>query len=575
MGKFLLGVLVGLVFAVLACVILLLAIGKLAASKQAPAIAGNSILVVNLEGDFPEVAPVEFPLPFLEQQSPVTVRDYWSSLRYAATDKRIKAIVIRPRGLSAGWAKIEELRAGLANFKNSGKPVYAMLEGSGTHEYYVASVADRIYASPDDVLDVKGLRVEAMYLKGTLDKVGVNFEGDHIGRYKDAFDMFTRKDMSPETREVFNQILDQLFGDFCTTVASGRKRTADDVRAIVDQGPFTAGKAKDAGLVDVLGYEDQLYEQLEAKIGVKDAARVSLRTYSRTVPYRGDHIALLAAEGDILRGHSDDPFGGATAIASNNMAQTIRQLRKDKSVKGVIFRVDSPGGDAVASDEILHEMKLLSAEKPLVISMSDYAASGGYFISMTGDPIVAYPNTLTGSIGVIYGKFTLKELYTKLGVDKEILQRGKNADIDSDYRTLSDAGREKLHEGILSTYHSFVSKVADARKKSYDQIDPIAQGHVWMGAQAKENGLVDELGGLDKAVALIRKRAKLPADGDVTLIPYPPRRSFFEILTNSSTDQVIDAAAERKVRQTLGFLPSKALLEGGILRLMPYQINVQ
>jgi protease-4 len=220
-------------------------------------------------------------------------------------------------------------------------------------------------------------------------------------------------------------------------------------------------------------------------------------------------------------------------------------------------------------------MKLLSAEKPLVISMSDYAASGGYFISMTGDQIVAYPNTITGSIGVIYGKFTLKDLYNKLGIDKEILQRGKYADIDSDYRTLSDAGREKLHEGILSTYHSFVSKVADARKKSYDQIDPIAQGHVWMGAQAKENGLVDELGGLDKAVALIRKRAKLPADGDVTLIAYPPRRSFFEILTNSSTDQVIDAAAERKVRQTLGFLPSKALLEGGILRLMPYQINVQ
>jgi protease-4 len=324
----------------------------------------------------------------------------------------------------------------------------------------------------------------------------------------------------------------------------------------------------------VLGYDDQLYDQLEAKLGSKDLARVTLRTYSHAIPYKGDHIALLAAEGDILRGRSDDLFGGGTAIASNSMAQTIRQLRKDKSVKGVIFRVDSPGGDAVASDEILHEMKLLSADKPLVISMSDYAASGGYFISMTGDQIVAYPNTITGSIGVIYGKFTLKELYDKLGIQKELLQRGKNADIDSDYRTLSDAGRQKLHEGIVSTYHSFVSKVASARKKSYDQIDPIAQGRVWMGAQAKENGLVDELGGLDKAVALIRKRAKLPADGDVNLIPYPPRRSFFDILTSGNTDQYVDAVAERKVRETLGFLPSKALLQGGILRLMPYQISV-
>jgi protease IV len=574
MGKFLLGVLVGLLFAVLAGVIIVLAIGKVAASKQAPTIAGNSVLLVDLEGEFPEVAPVEFPLPFLEQQAAVTVRDYWSSLRYAATDKRIKAIVIRPRGLAAGWAKLQELREGLANFKKSGKPVYAMLEGSGTREYYVASIADQIYASPDDVLDVKGLLVQGMYVKGTLDKIGIGFEGDHIGRYKDAFDEFTRKDMSPETREVLNQVLDQLYGDFCATVASGRKRTVEDVRAIVDQGPFTAGKAKDAGLVDVLGYDDQLYDQLEAKLGSKDLARVTLRTYSHAIPYKGDHIALLAAEGDILRGRSDDLFGGGTAIASNSMAQTIRQLRKDKSVKGVIFRVDSPGGDAVASDEILHEMKLLSADKPLVISMSDYAASGGYFISMTGDQIVAYPNTITGSIGVIYGKFTLKELYDKLGIQKELLQRGKNADIDSDYRTLSDAGRQKLHEGIVSTYHSFVSKVASARKKSYDQIDPIAQGRVWMGAQAKENGLVDELGGLDKAVALIRKRAKLPADGDVNLIPYPPRRSFFDILTSGNTDQYVDAVAERKVRETLGFLPSKALLQGGILRLMPYQISV-
>lgn len=575
MGKFLLGVLVGLLFAGLAVIIIVLAIGKIASSKQAPTIAGASVLVLNLEGDLPEVAPVEFPIPFLEQQAPVTVRDYWSSLRYAATDKRIKAIVVRPRGLTVGWAKLQELRADLANFKNSGKPVYALLEGSGTREYYIASVADRIYASPDDLLDVKGLRLEAMYLKGTLDKIGATFEVDHAGRYKDAGDMFTRKDMSPETREVLNQVLDQLYGDFCSTVAAGRKRSVDDIRAIVDQGPFPAEKAKDAGLIDALAYEDQLYDQLGAKLGIKDLAKVSLRTYAHAVPYKGDRIALLAAEGDILRGRMDDLFGGQEVIASGNIAQTIRQLRKDKFVKGVIFRVDSPGGDAVASDEILHEMKLLSGEKPVVVSMSDYAASGGYFISMTGDQVVAYPDTVTGSIGVIYGKFDLKDLYNKLGIQKEILQRGKFADIDSDYRSLSDAGKQKLHEGILTTYHSFVSKVASARKKTFDQIEPLAQGRVWMGTQAKENGLVDELGGLDKAVALIRKRAKLSADGDVALIAYPPRRSFFDLMTGTGTDQVIDAAAERRLRIALGFLPGRAILQGGMLRLMPYQFNVR
>jgi protease IV len=573
MKKFFLGVLVGLVFAVLAGFIIILAFAKLAAPKT-PVIAANSVLVLNLDGDLPESAPVEFPLPFLERQSPVTVRDFWSSLHYAASDKRVKAIVVRPRGLSAGWAKLQEIRDDLVNFKKSGKPVYAYLEGAGTREYYVASVADRIFDSPDDLLDVKGMRLETMYLKGTLDKVGAEFQVDHIGKYKDAGDMFTRKDMSPETREVLNQVLDQLYGDFCSTVAAGRKKTPDQIKAIVDEGPYSADKAKGAGLIDVLGYEDQMYDELNKKVG-GDPSKVSLKTYSKAVPYKGDRIAVLSAEGDIVRGRVDDMFGGNEAIASENITKVIRQLKNDKTVKGVIVRVDSPGGDAVASDEILHEMKMLSNEKPLVVSMSDYAASGGYFISMTGDNVVAYPNTITGSIGVIYGKFSLKELYNKLGIQKEILQRGKYAGIDSDYTPLSDAERQKLHDGIQTTYHSFVSKVSAARKKPYDQIDSLAQGRVWMGTQARQNGLVDELGGLDKAIAVIRQRAKLPADHEVTLISYPARRSFLDLLTNSNADQMADNMAEEKVRKTLGFIPSPSLLKGGILRLMPYQIIVK
>ncbi len=573
MKKFLLGVLVGLVFTVLAGLIVILAVAKLAAPKT-PTIAANSILVLRLDGDMPESPPVEFPLPFLEQQSPVTVRDFWSSLRFAATDSRIKAIVIHPRGLSAGWAKLQEIHDDLVNFKKSGKPVYAYLEGAGTREYYVASVADRIFDSPDDLVDVKGMRLVTMYLKGTLDKIGAEAQFDHIGKYKDAGDMFTRTDMSPETREVLNQVLDQLYGDFCSTVAAGRKKTPDQIRAIVDQGPFTADKAQAAGLLDVLGYEDQMYQELKNKVG-GDTSKVSLRTYSKTVPYKGDRIAVLSAEGDILRGRVDDMFGGNQAIASENITKVIRDLKNDKSVKGVIVRVDSPGGDAVASDEILHEMKMLSNEKPLVISMSDYAASGGYFISMTGDQVVAYPNTITGSIGVIYGKFSARELYNKLGIQKDVLQRGKFADIDSDYTPLSPAGIQKLHEGIETTYHSFVAKVAAARKKPYEQIDAIAQGRVWMGTQASQNGLVDQLGGFDKAITVIRQRAKLPADHDVTLVAYPGRRSFLEMLTNSNADQVADTMAEEKIRKTLGFFPSPSLLKGGMLRLMPYQIIVK
>lgn len=326
-------------------------------------------------------------------------------------------------------------------------------------------------------------------------------------------------------------------------------------------------------MLDVLAYEDQLFDELKNKVGAGDLTKVSLRTYSRAIPYKGDHIAYLAADGDIVRGRVDDMFGNNNVIASENITKTIQQLRKDNTVKGVILRVDSPGGDAVASDEILHELKLLSNAKPLVISMSDYAASGGYFISMTGNEVVAYPNTITGSIGVIYGKANVKDLFNKLGIGVDALERGKYAGIDSAFTTLSDAEKQKLHEGIEATYHSFVSKVAAARKKSYDQIDPLAQGRVWMGAQAKSNGLVDDLGGIDSAIAILKQRAKLT--GEVSLVAYPARRSLLELLTNSPVDQMADAAAESKLRKTLGFMPSPSLMRGGILQLMPYQITVK
>jgi protease-4 len=207
--------------------------------------------------------------------------------------------------------------------------------------------------------------------------------------------------------------------------------------------------------------------------------------------------------------------------------------------------------------------------------MSDLAASGGYYMSITGDPIVSYPNTITGSIGVLYVKPNVRDLYGKLGIQEDLLTRGKLADLDSESQPLSDAGRQKLHESIEATYVAFVSKVAAARKKSYDQIDPIAQGRVWMGAQAVQNGLVDQLGGLNRAIAMVRQRANLPATGKTNLIIYPPRRTLFDVLTSSSTDSFADEMVEHQVRKSLPALPSRTLLEGGILRILPYQFRIR
>lgn len=562
-----------MVVAVLCGIIVGFAIARLAASK-APEVDANSVLVLNLEGDIPEAAPVELSIPFWQTQNTPTVRDVWTSLHAAATDHRIKALVLEPRGLSIGWAKMEELHRDILDFKKSGKPVYAYLEGPGTREYYVASAADQIYVSPNDMVDVKGLGLEELYFKDFLDKLGIQFQVDHIGRFKDAGDMFTRTDMSPETKEVLNQVLDQLYGDFCATVGEGRRKTADEVRSLVDQGPFMAAQAKADGLIDVLGYEDQVFKDLQKKLGADNLKKNSIKTYFRAEPGAGDRIAFIAAEGDILRGDPDNQFGNDEIIASGRIAKTIRQVRNDTSVKGVIFRVDSPGGDAVASDEILHELKLLKDVKPMIISMSDYAASGGYLISMTGSKIVAAPDTLTGSIGVLYERPNVHGLYNKLGIDAAILTRGKFADIDSIYAPLSDAAKQKLHESLESTYHSFVSTVAAARDKTYDQIEPIAQGRVWMGAQARQNGLVDDLGGLDTAVALIRQQAKLPANGNTDLIMFPGRRSLLDILLSSSPDDVAAGLADNRVRRVLHGLPSPALLKGGILHILPYRLEV-
>ena len=579
MAKFLLGVIVGAVVAVLGLVIIGFAVGRLFSNKQ-PVISPNAVLVLALTGEVPESSPVEFPFAFGENQATPTMRDTWTSLRGAATDSRIKAVVLQPRNLTAGWAKLQELRRELVNFKKSGKPVYALLQRAGSREYYLSTVADRIFLSPDDLLDVKGFRVEEMYFKNTLDKLGVGVQVDHVGRYKDAGDIFSRTGMTPETREVLNQILDQLFGDFCSTVGAGRHKSADDIKALIDAGPFTGQQAKAMGLVDELGYEDQVFSELKRKTGINGLNRVTLKSYFRAAPGKGDRIAMLVGEGDIIRGNSDDSSTNQTVISSGAFNKLVRQVRNDSSIKGVILRVDSPGGDAVASDEILHELKLLSAAKPLVISMSDVAASGGYFISMTGDPVFSYPNTITGSIGVLYVRPNFHNLYDKLGIQQETIARGKLADLDSLYSPLSDAARQKLHDSIETTYRSFVTKVAASRKKTYDQIDQLAQGRVWMGTQARENALVDELGGLDEAVAAIRRKAKLSAAGDTNLVMFPPRRTLLDFLTNSSAESVTDAAAWNKIRGAVpglpeSVLPSPAMLKGGLLRILPYKLSIQ
>jgi protease-4 len=375
---------------------------------------------------------------------------------------------------------------------------------------------------------------------------------------------------------VLNSIIDDLYDHMVQRIAAARKKTVEQIRATIDQGPFLSPQARDQGLVDGLLYEDQMYDEVKARLKAGDLKKVSLRDYLR-IPAASaglegkQRVALITGEGGISRGDGGSDFSGDNGIESESFDKLLRRVGNDGGVKGVIIRIDSPGGEVFASDAIWREMNLLSKKKPMVISMSDVAASGGYYIAMTGDPVVAYPGTFTGSIGVVFGKANLHGLYDKLGVTKDLLSRGRFATIDSDYQPLSPEGREKLRSDIDENYRSFVTKVAAARRRKFDAVEPLAQGRVWLGSQAKANGLIDELGGLDRALEIVKERAKIPKAERVTLVTYPLKRSVFDVLFGQSPE----GAMESRLGGVLKRWQLRLWSRGGMMRLMPYTIDVR
>lgn len=577
MGKFILGLITGVILIGLFFVIGFFAL--LSLRSKPPAVADGSTLVLHLQGDVPETPPVQLPLAiaFLQPATPLTVENVWSMLRRAATDSRIKAVVFEPAGATLGWAKMQEIRADLEQFRKSGKPLVAWLKAPSAREYYMATACSKIYMSPVDLLDLKGVALETMYFKNTLDKLGVHVDVEHAGKYKDYGDMFTRTTMSPETNEVLSSMADEIYADLINTVAKGRGKDPAAVRAIIDDGPFLARQAKARGLVDDLRYEDQVFGEIKTNLHQTELKKLAERNYTTAPTAAGrDRIAFVVAEGTITRG---DTGNSATGLQSQSFDKMLNRIADDKNIKGVIVRIDSPGGEDVASDEIWRAMSELHRKKPTVISMSDDAASGGYYMAMSGDPLIAYPATITGSIGVVFGKPNLHGLYDKIGITKDYVSRGRFALIESDYSSLNDAERMKLRQGIDSDYADFVGKVAAARKKPVSAIEPIAQGRVWMGDQAQANGLVDQLGGLDKAVELVKTRAGIAAGRQVTLVLYPPARSLFDVLFRPDPDAEADA-----MLSGIGLAPVRAAwhdaslrvwMRGGMLRMMPFTIGIR
>ena len=573
MAKFFVGLVSGILLTILAAVaVVLIAIHY---SQKPPTVDSNSALVLRLSGDVPEKAGIDMP-GFLGDEAAPTVTNIWMALRKAASDWHIRAVVVEPENLTIGWARAEEIRGDIEKFRRSGKPVVAYLRNPGAREYYLALAADRIYIGPSETLMLKGMHAELMYFHNALEKLGVSVDVEHAGKYKDFGDMFTRADMSPETREVINSVVDGLYGNLVDRIATARHKSSDDVRGIIDRGPFTARQALAAGLVDQLSFADEMWSDLKNRLNVQPK-RVPIADYVKVPPEAAGlpgkrKIAMVVAEGDIVRGSPGDDGSGEAALTSYGFDKVLRDVGGDSQIKGVVVRIDSPGGEVTASDEMWREMNLLSKKKPMVISMSDVAASGGYYMAMTGDPIVAYPETETGSIGVVFGKPNLHGLYDKLGITEDSVDRGKHADIDSEYTPLSPEERQLLKNGIDESYQDFLEKVATARHRKVDDIQPVAQGRVWLGSQAKNNGLLDQLGGIDTAIDLVKQKAGIPASENVSILLYPAKESYLDLLLRQrSADSVLQA----RLHDVMGRVPFHAWMKGGYLRIMPIWFEVR
>jgi protease-4 len=582
------GIVVGLVLVAFIGLAVLVA----ALRQNEPTIADNSVLSLRVAGSLPDYVPYD-PLRKFFGGSDQSLTNLVLQFKKAKVDKRIKVIVLDINMSGAGWGKSEEIRDAIADFRSSGKPVYAYMEYGMNKEYYIASACDKIYLAPPGELFINGLAADVLFFRGSLDKLGIYPDIFQIGKYKSVGDTFTRKEMSEAHREFMNSLLDDLFNRYVEAIAKARGKTVEEVRALIDDAPYGAPKAKELGLVDGVAYRDDLEKELKTKLGYKDADPlrvVKSSEYSEVGPEslgldEGEKIAVIYATGDIGSGQSENSPSGSQSIGSDTLSKAINDARDDKTIKAIVIRVDSPGGSGLASDVIWHAVAAAKEKKPVVISMGDVAASGGYYISASANKIIAQPSTITGSIGVVAGKPVMKGFYDWIGLSNEYILRGKNAGMFRETEKFTPEERAKFEDWIKTTYYNdFVPKVAQGRNKDAAYIDSIAQGRVWTGAQGRERGLVDEFGGLDRAVEVAKELAKIPKDKGVhrVILPYP--RTFIQELLSEGSDtrtqmkqrEAVLATLPDDARRAVRYM---ALLDrmksGESMLLMPFDLRIK
>jgi protease IV len=501
-------------------------------------VPSSTILEANFEKPLVEDIP-ETPAAKFSLTDRMTVRDVVDAIDRASVDDRVKGMVARVGAVQMGMAQTQELREAVQRFRAHKKFAIAYAEtfgefGPGNGAYYLATSFDQIYLQPSGDIGLTGLMLESPFVKGTLEKLGMRFHGDHRYEYKNAMNTFTETKFTAPHKEALEKVLNSWFGQLKDGICTTRGIPPDQFQALVDKGPYLGKEALDAKLVDGLAYRDEVYDQVKKK-ATGDAEFLYLKKYLDRAGRPHDHgrtVALVYGAGGVSRGKSEySPVSGSQTMGSDTVAGAIRAAVADKDVKAILFRVDSPGGSYVASDTIWREVvNARKAGKPVIVSMGDLAGSGGYFVAMAADKIVAQPGTITASIGVLGGKILTNGFWDKVGLSWDEVHNGANATMFTGLQDYTPAEWQRFEAWLDRVYVDFTSKVADGRKLPKEKVLEIAKGRIWSGEDAKGLGLVDELGGFDTALNLVKKAINVSEKEEVKIVVFPREKTLLESL---------------------------------------------
>lgn len=577
------GVVISLALFLVFFIVLIVGIVKSSLKETKVNVSSNSVLFLNLDQTITERTTEDpfskLPVVGSEGNKSIGFNDVIRSLREAKTDDNIKCIYLSVSSPQAGFATMREIREALLDFKTSKKKIIAYSEVYTQGAYYLASVADKVYLNPEGALEFKGLKSQTMFFKGALDKLGIEAQIIRVGNYKSAVEPFFTDKMSDKNREQVTAYLNGLYETYLDGISKSRNISTPILHQIADD--YKIQQPQDAlayKMVDGLRYKDEIIDELKSLSG-KDKKRnisaVTINEYARNLSNDQDNsaknkVAVIYANGDIIGGEGSDQ-----QIGSERISRAVRKARLDSSVKAIVLRVNSPGGSALASDVIWREIVLTKKVKPVIASFGDVAASGGYYIACAADSIFVQPNTITGSIGVFGVIPNLQKLYNeKLGITFDGVKTGKYADIMSTDRPMTAGERLIIQNDVNRVYDSFITRVADGRKKTKAYVDSVGGGRVWVGTDAVKIGLADRTGNFNQAIVAAAKKAKIK---DYSVVEYPEMLDPFKSLMESTTDKIKMYYAKQELGANYIIYQQikSAISRSGIQTRMPFEIKIQ